>query len=92
MCDLGVGVGVLWCGVWGESFWVEGNTDAGCTFACMFCSLLQQPRQLHDDSDDVGCDDNDACEHNARDDTDANDGARMSMQLCQPSALVKSLA
>ena len=54
----------------------------------MFCSLLQPPRQLHDDSDDVGCDGN-AFEHNARDDTDANDG--MLMRLCPPSALVKSL-
>ena len=57
----------------------------------MFCSLLQQPRRLHDDSDDVGCDGNDVFEHNARDDTDANDGARMLMRLCPPSALVKSL-
>ena len=87
---MGVGVGVLRRGVWGYSFWVEGYTDAGGTFACMFCSLLQQPRRLHDDSDDVGCDGN-AFEHNARDDTDANDGARMLMRLCPPSALVKSL-
>ncbi len=57
----------------------------------MFCSLLQRPRQLHDDSDDVGCDGNDKIEHNDRDDSDADDGARMLMQVCPPSALVKSL-